>query len=359
MRNFLTKHPFLGGLCKRVVTIAVSWATIIVCIVVTLFIIGAIFLPNAETDDDGYNYVYGTGVNELLSIKVTGPITGTDDNGLGFDPFGDSYTSGYYVKEQLYAAADADYLSGVILEINSPGGTIYGSRAIADGVKYYKEKTGNPVYAYVEGQAASGAYWAATATDKIIADYGSDTGSVGVIMGPFTYYNGLVAEDGGLLNGGVITNKGIENIMISAGKSKDVGSPYRKLTAEEISSLQKSVDNEYASFVDYVSKQRTIPTDTLRNVIGAMAYDNKTAQEYKLIDMTGSRETAYDELAAAAGVEDDYQIVREQYIPTFIESLLSATISKPQRSASANLCALTNATLAYHGDVTAFCKEDK
>ncbi|HYH74961.1 MAG TPA: S49 family peptidase [Candidatus Saccharimonadales bacterium] len=356
MRDFFTKHPFLKTLCQRIATIAVSWTTIVACVIVTVIIIGILFIPSAEPDDDGYSYVYGSGTNQLLSVKVTGPITGTDDNGLGFDPFGDSYTSGYYVKEQLYAAAENSDIAGVIMEVNSPGGTIYGSRAIADGVEYYKEMTGNPVYTYVEGVAASGGYWAASATDKIIADYGSDTGSIGVIMGPFQYYNGLVAEDGGLLNGGVITNRGIENTFITGGKSKDVGSPYRKLTPEEVATLQKSVNNEYDAFLRYVSKQRSIPEDTLRNTIGAMAYDNKTAQEYKLIDMTGSRETAYEELAEAVNIADDYQVVREQYIPTFLESLLSVVTRKPQTSASADLCSLTRNSLAYHGDVMSLCK---
>jgi protease-4 len=360
MRDFLIKHPFLKTLCQRIVTITVSWTTVIVCIVATIFIIGAVFLPNAESDDDGYDYVYGDGTQELLSVKVTGTIIGTDDSS-SLDPFTDSYTSGYHVKEQLYAAANDDAINGVVLEINSPGGTIYGSRAIADGVKHYKEKTGNPVYTYVEGQAASGGYWAASSTDKIIADYGSDTGSVGVIMGPFQYYDGLVAEDGGLLSGGVVTERGIQNVMITAGKSKDVGSPYRKLTNDELAILQKSVNNEYDTFVQYVSQHRNISEDTLRNTIGAMAYDNKTAQSYKLIDMTGSRETAYDELAKAAGLErGSYQVVREAYVPSLIESLLSAAGRTPQPKASApNLCSLTTASLAYHGDVTSLCKTEE
>ncbi|HSX17446.1 MAG TPA: S49 family peptidase [Patescibacteria group bacterium] len=239
--------------------------------------------------------------------------------------------------------------------MSSPGGTIYGARAIADGVAYYKKTTGNPVYAYVEGQAASGGYWAISGADKIIADYGSDIGSIGVIMGPFEYYDTVLAEDGGLLSGGVVTQNGIQSTYISAGKYKDMGNPYRKLSAGEIALLQKSVNNEYDTFVQYVSQHRHIAEATIRDTIGAAAYDNKTALEYKLIDQTGSRDDAYAALAKAAGIQDDFTIVREEQSQGFIESLLSATVRKPQVQAKANICSQTQGVLAYHGDVTALC----
>jgi protease IV len=357
--SFFTKHPFFKALIKRVITIGVSWVTVVACLIITFMAFGIFLFSSADTEaDSSYTYASGDGYNQLLSIKVNGAITGASDS-TGTGLFSDGSTSGYDVKDQLYAAAEDDTIHGVILEVNSPGGTIYGSRAIADGVKYYQQKTGNPVYTYVEGMAASGGYWAASATDKIIADYGSDIGSIGVIMGPFQYYNKVLSEDGGLLYGGVVTQNGIESTYITAGKSKDAGNPYRKLTAEELASLQKAVNNEYDDFVAYVSKERGIPADTIRGTIGALAYDNKTALQYKLIDQIGSRQTAYDELAKEAGIEDDYQIVEEEWIPSFIESLLAATIRKPQPKASANLCDMTRSTLVYHGDVSLLCKSEQ
>jgi protease-4 len=346
---------FIISLLKRVATIAVSWTTIVVCLLTTLFVTGGIMAIGASTEPTAsYSTVYGTGYNTLLSIKVNGMIVGSEeDSAAGFSP---EYTAGYTVKERIMAAVDDDTISGIILEINSPGGTIYGSRAIADGITGYQEKTGKPVYAYVEGQAASGAYWAAAATDKIIADYGSDTGSVGVIMGPFQYYDTVIAEDGGLLNGGVITQNGIESRYITAGTSKDAGSPYRRLTTQELAMLQQSVNNEYDGFVAYVSKHRDIPAATLRDTIGAMSYDNKTALAYNLIDHIGSRESAYDALAKEAGVQDDYQVIREDPPFSFWDAALQAVNLKPRQQASeVNLCNLTRSSLAYHGDAGALC----
>lgn len=358
--------PFLKAVIKRFVMVGVTWAAIVTCFIVTIMGFGLFGLitmfssPEAMSSNPfSYSPIYGSGYNSLLSIKVSGPITGSDQGSLG--PFADVSASGYYIKQQLQAAADDDSIKGVILEVSSPGGTIYGARAIADGVTYYKEHTGKPVYAYVEGLAASGGYWAIAPTDKIIADYGSDVGSIGVIMGPFQYYDGVIAEDGGLLGGGIVTQNGIESTYFTAGTSKDMGSPYRRLTPSEVQNLQQAVNNEYENFVAYVAEHRKISAETIKDTIGALAYDNKSALELKLIDNTGSRDAAYAELAKAAGIEDDYQIVQEDYIPTFLETILFTLTGKPNKHAQSqkqfDTCSLTRSTLAYHGDVTRLCNK--
>jgi protease-4 len=191
-KNSLDNYPFFKRILERVAMIFVSWTAVVICLFVTFFTLGGFFafmaLGAEEEEMAGYSTVFGSGYNTLLSIQVSGMIIGSEQDSAG--GFSADYTSGYSVKEKLLAAAEDDTISGVVLEVNSPGGTIYGARAIADGVTGYKEKTGKPVYTYVEGQAASGGYWAAAATDEIIADYGSDIGSIGVIMGPFQYYDG-------------------------------------------------------------------------------------------------------------------------------------------------------------------------
>jgi len=356
MQNFLRRHPFVKRLLQKSITLVVIWNLVLLLLVGGFLWI--VFLAAASnstaSDSDGYSYVFGNGTQQLLSIKVTGTIVGTETTGGFLNS--SSQTSGYDVKKKLYTAANDSSIYGVILEINSPGGTIYGARAIADGVKYYKEKTHQPVYAYVEGLAASGGYWAAASTDKIVADYGSDVGSIGIIMGPFEYYDKPVATDGGLLNGGVVTQNGIQNTYITAGRSKDVGNPYRQLTSDELKVMQQSVNNEYDNFVSYISQQRNIPSDTIRDQLGALTYDNKTAQQYKLIDATNSRESAYDMLANAAGIQDDYAVVQEKTTASFLQSVLGAITRQPRTQAKeVDTCALTRSALAYHGDVAALC----
>lgn len=360
MQDFLRRHPYVKHLLQKTITLVVIWHVVLVLIfggVVLMAIVAAVGGSAASTSTDSqYKYIFGNGSQRLLSIKVSGTITGTDTSGGFFSS--DDQTSGYEVKKQLVEASNDSTINGVVLEINSPGGTIYGAHAIADGVKYYKENTKHPVFTYVEGMAASGGYWAAASTDKIYADYGSDVGSIGIIMGPFVYYDKPVAEDGGLLGGGIVTQNGIENTYITAGKSKDIGNPYRRLTDDELKTMQQSVNNEYDNFVAYIAGRRDIPEGTIRNQLGALTYDNKTAVQYKLIDGTKSREGVYQALADEAGISDDFAIVRNETTASFLHDVLGAITHQPKKEAKAvDVCTLTRGVMAYHGDVAALCEK--
>lgn len=361
MSQFSERRPYWSGLVKRVITLVVTWNVVMVLLFGSLIVLSGLgFLFSGLTSStSAYETVYGKGYDQFLSIRLSGTVLGsrTTDDGLSnlFDDGGSTY--GYDIKDELYEAAEDDTIRGVILEIDSPGGVIYGATAVADGVKYYREQTGRPVYAHIQGTGASAAYWSAVSTDRVFADYGSAVGSVGVIMGPFEYYDKVVATDGGLLGGGVITQNGIESVYLTAGKSKDVGNPYRKLTADETAMLQKTVNNEYDGFVKYVSQRRGISEDVIRNQIGAMIYDPKSAVELKLVDNIGSRQQAYAALARAAGT-DDYSIVRRYSEPGLVASLLGAFNRQPApqaATAKVDLCALTKSPLAYYGDITAWC----
>lgn len=367
--KFLNNHPFIKSLLKVQAYIAVSFNTLVVCfiglgVIATLIAIAVFAIGGLDGSSLTSKHVAGNSdsYNKLLSIKVTGTIIGDSDDTAGVG-YSEQVTSGYDVKDQLYKAVKDDAIKGVVLEINSPGGTIYGAHAIADGVAYYREKTHNPVYTYVQGMAASGAYWSAVSTDKIVADYGSTVGSIGVIVGPFKYYDKVLSDESG-----VVTQNGIEDVTISAGKSKDYGNPYRRLTQDEINNLQTSVNNDYSLFTKYVSDRRKIPEDTIKNQIGALGYDNKTAQSLKLIDQSGSRQDTYDQLAKAAHLNtDDYEVVRgdanDSGSDAGWESVFSfgkkrEATTKQATASAQDLCGITRSNLAYYGDVTAFCKQN-
>lgn len=366
--NFINRHPFIKSLVQLWARITVGFNAVLLCMLalgITLSIIAAAFYAASSSDIRATSdYVYGNAdsTNTFLSIKVTGTIVGDDDDtgGIASD---EQYTPGYDVKQELYDAAKDDTISGVVLEINSPGGTIYGAHAIADGVAHYKKETHKPVIAYVQGMGASGAYWAAVSADKIVADYGSDVGSVGVVQGPFEYYDKPISD------GNVVTQNGIQTVTVTAGTSKDVGNPFRKLTASEIAVLQQSVNNDYDMFVKYVSERRGIPEETIRTQIGAMPYDTKTAMSYKLIDQTGGKQDAYDLLAKQAKIDtDDYQVIRDAYFTegyssddSWVSGIMNHLTGRHTDAAntpaktSVDSCALTRTNLAFYGDVTKFC----
>ena len=317
---------------------------------------------NGATPMTGSEYVYQTGdetsKDTLLMIPIHGVIL-TEQGGADFSTFFDSQlTYGYSIKDELVKAADDDHIKGIFLHIDSPGGTVAGAKAIADGVEAYRQKTGRPVYAYIGGTAASGGYWAAVAADKVYADTGSSVGSIGVIFGPFKYYDTVTAEDGGIVSGGVVTEKGIQTTYITAGRSKDIGNPYRQLSQQEIASLQQSVDDVYGAFVKQVALHRDLSETDVTQNLGAMIYSEKQAIDRKMIDGVANRDEVQQLLATQAGLEEgSYQLVSPAGSGNLIDSLLGVTqrwLPRPVTVSSG--CAFSRVVMAYHGDVASLCQ---
>ncbi len=307
---------------------------------------------------------------KLVAVSVNGLILG-EDRGAGggglFSPANVTY--GYTVKEQLEELAEDDSIDGIILEVDSPGGTIFGSRAIADGVTAYREQTGKPVIAYVSGISASGGVYAMSGADQIYADYGTLVGSIGVIFGPFTTYNGVTAIDGGILGGGVTTEGGIEVEFLSAGRSKDFGNPYRPMTDEERSVLQEGLDDAYADFVTHVSDGRGIPADAIEQDLGALIFGEQQAVDNGLIDAVVNRDDSYQRAAEAAGLQEGetWKVERVDAGSSSLLDLFAGGFDGLPGVAGSDaghagptlgvepLCLGSGAMLAYHGDPAQLC----
>src|SRR5258706_584537 len=183
-----------------------------------------------------------------------------------------------------------------------------------------------------------------------------DQNSQNDVFGPLKYYDKVLSEDSGLLEGGVVTQNGIQQFTFTAGKYKDFGNPYRKMTQVEIDSTQKTVDDEYDNFVTLVSDMRHIPASTIRDTLGALIYDNKMAKEYNLIDGTLNREKTYDLLALKAGVKnEDFQVVRKKSQPTLINALVGSIYHANTPGVSLKNCSVISTVLAYHGDLANLC----
>lgn len=294
------------------------------------------------------------GNDEVLIIDVHGVILGEDPGGGGLFNFVSDVTYGYSVRETLRKAALDDDIKAVMLDMNTPGGTIFGSQAVADAIKQYRADTGNPVLAFVSGISASGGMWSMAPADHIMADHGTLVGSIGVIMGPFTYYNGVIATDGGILGGGVTTANGITQEYITAGRSKDVGNPFRPLTDAERQVLQENVNSSYSRFVTHIATERGISEATIRDTLGAMVFGNEKAEEYGLIDSTGSLQDAYRQVAQMAGLDlADVKFVREDSSLGGLSGLF-AEGATPVPSAK-GICFPPNTVLAFYGDLGALC----
>jgi protease-4 len=338
--------------------------TIIFNVFLAFTILGVIFggiaagLSTATSEANG-GYVYGKieSTNKILTIPINGVIdVSTGSNPLSF--FGGDITTSD-ARQAILDAADDDSIKGVILLVDSPGGTTTGATAMTDAITQYK-KSGKPIWAHVTGMAASAAYWIAAGTDKITSDSQGEVGSIGVIFGPFTYYDQPISQ-GSLLTGSVETKGGIEETYITAGTFKDTGNPYRRLDPAEVAHYQGTVNRAYDTFVSWVSARRAIPDATIRNDLKAFLYDSEMGKKLKLVDELYGREDMYQAFATQLNLGDDYSVTSTLPSGGGLFSLLGARIFTPKKAEQTSamkpaFCTQTRMVLALHGSPATYCQ---
>ena len=181
------------------------------------------------------------------------------------------------VLQDIKDAGKDSTVKGIILEINSPGGAVVASQEIADAVKSLNKTK----YAVIREVGASGGYWIASATDKIIASPMSITGSIGVI-GSYLEFSGLFEKYG----------IGYERLV--SGDKKDIGTPYRDLTSEEKTLMENKLRIVHEYFIKQVAMNRHMEIEDVRKVATGEFYLGSEAKELGLIDEFGNKETAIE-----------------------------------------------------------------
>jgi len=305
--------------------------------------------------------VWGTegASGHLRAIRISGTIMTDAADGALLS----SGTYGYEVADQL-DSLKTDQADGVVLLVNTPGGTITGSKAIADAITRYRERTGKPVLVHVEGSSTSGGVYSTATANEIIADHGSMIGSIGVILGPLPRYKDVVATGSTLLQQGITTTGGISQEYITAGSGKDLNNPYRDLTEQERQRLQAMVDDDYEIFVAEVAAGRKLDPQSIRNELGAGIFSARQAVNVGLADAVMGRDEFFRHAATAAGLDPDKTVVEKVSEPTGLSSLFGAKrawgTSLPLSAlgekavASADLCSVT-APIVYAGDLSGVC----
>ena len=338
---------------------------------VVLSIVGGLFalislgmLLNSITKDGAstsLERVWGTegASGHLRAIRISGTIMTDAADGALLS----SGTYGYEVADQL-DSLKTEQVDGVVLLVNTPGGTITGSKAIADAITRYRERTGKPVLVHVEGSSTSGGVYSTATANEIIADHGSMIGSIGVILGPLPRYKDVVATGSTLLQQGITTTGGISQEYITAGSGKDLNNPYRDLTEQERQRLQAMVDDDYEIFVAEVAAGRKLDPQRIRNELGAGIFSARQAVNVGLADAVMGRDEFFRHAATAAGLDPDKTVVEKVSEPTGLSSLFGAKrawgTSLPLSAlgekavASADLCSVT-APIAYAGDLSGVC----
>jgi protease-4 len=216
-------------------------------------------------------------------ISIEGTIMG------GKKSFFGGVAASENVMSQIKAAAEDPTIKAVVLRINSPGGSVAATQEIAREIEKLKE-TGKPVVASMGDTAASGGYWIATTADRIYANSGTLTGSIGAIM---TVQN---LEE-------LYKKVGMDFYVFKSGPYKDIGSSTRDMTGEEKAILQGMVDDVFGDFVDAVAKGRNLPRQEVEGLATGRVFTGQQALDAKLVDEIGNYYDAVEGAASLAGIK--------------------------------------------------------
>ncbi len=200
--------------------------------------------------------------------------------------------------KRIRSIAERKDVKALVIEINSPGGSVGAVQEIHSEIKRVRNELKKPVVAVFGDVAASGGYYIATACNEIVAHPGTLTGSIGVI---FQTGN---AE-------GLLKKIGFKTEVIKSGKHKDIGSITRAMTDEERKILQSVIDDAYAQFLDAVREGRKIPEENLPSLADGRIFTGRQALAAKLVDKLGGAKEAAALAGELAGIGKNPRIIKD------------------------------------------------
>ena len=231
--------------------------------------------------------------DKVAVIDVTGAISRTET-----------------IIDQIHQYRDDQAIKAIVLRINSPGGSVAPVQEIYSELK----KLEKPIVASMGSTAASGGYYIAAIADEILANPGTLTGSIGVIM-QFTKLKGLYEK------------VGLEQQVVKSGKFKDTGSPVRDMTDEERELLQVTLDDVHNQFIDAVfeGRQAHLTREEIVALADGRIFSGRQALEHKLVDQLGNLPDAIDRAGELGGISGKPKVVRTKRKTSMLERILGAT----------------------------------
>jgi protease IV len=242
----------------------------------------------------------GDGTGKILLLDISGTISEQEQSGGLLGRSAPSMVS--LVRESLQKAEKDDRIVGLILRINSPGGTVTASDIIHHDILAFRNRKHVPVLACIMGVGASGGYYVATAADEVIAHPTAITGSIGVILMKFNVE-------------GLMGKVGVEEQTIKSGDKKDIMSPFRRATPEEVKLGREIIDQLYARFLDVIMARpgNRLSREELHRLADGRIFTAGQALNAKLIDRIGYLDDVIAAVRKLAG--DDKARVVSYYRP--------------------------------------------
>ncbi len=198
------------------------------------------------------------------------------------------------IIEEMKQYQEDERVKAIILRIDSPGGGVGPSQEIHREILKIKSK--KKVIASMGSVAASGGYYIACASDLIIANPGTITGSIGVLM-EFTNIEELFKKIG------------IKGVVIKSGEHKDIGSPFREMTPEEKQIVQGVIDNVHHQFVQAVAEGRKMDREKVMQIADGRILTGEQAKQIGLVDQIGNLQDAIDIVAKMVGIEGKPEVL--------------------------------------------------
>lgn len=317
---------------------SIKFWLIVLCAVFTCSMLSGVYLimnPSANTkqfteednEDQSIKFFKNSNTKEgAVVINIRGEISESVDSGAF-----SSKQNASSIARRIRALADKKEVKALLLDINSPGGTVAAVQDIYNAINYFREQK-KPVVAVMRDVAASGGFYIAMAADKIVAQPGTMTGSIGVIMQTTN------AQE-------LLKKIGVDFDAVKSGQNKDIGAIYKELTPEQRLLLQEMINETYQQFFEAVRKGRpNIDVNTLRVYADGRIFTGAKAQTLGLIDALGGEEKAKEYLSELTGIKDikilnqKNKFMEDFFLPfsNLAESSLALKqITKPQTPALA------------------------
>ena len=211
------------------------------------------------------------------------------------------------IVNELNDYAEDGSIKAIIIRIDSPGGGVVVSQEIYNAVKNAK-KEGKKIVVSMGTVAASGGYYVAAAADKIVANPGTLTGSIGVKM-EFANIEKLLEK------------VGVKGMIVKAGEYKDIGSPFRDMTDQEKKLLQGVIDDVHSQFIEAVAEGRHLPAADVRAIADGRIFTGRQALDLKLVDQMGDLADSIRIAGDLAGIKGKPKIVEKKKKIPFLEYL--------------------------------------
>jgi protease IV len=247
----------------------------------------------------GFSFVFFVAIIVVAALALSGS---GGFGGLGGDRIAVVYLEGVIfdsktINEQLKMYGEDSRVSAILLRMDTPGGGVAASQEIADQVKWLRKDKGKKVVISMGSVGASGGYYVACAADKIYANPGTVTGSIGVIAEWVNY-------------GSLLKWAQLQPEVIKSGEMKDVGSPTREITPKEREYLQHLINQMFEQFVSAVADGRKdLTREQVKQLADGRVYTGEEALQAKLIDGLGNYDAVLKATAELVGIKGEPQVV--------------------------------------------------